>query len=122
MKAIKQSEYLDAIERAKKRMDNKNTFFVKQLQDEIAREKWEKDFWYNKYKNLKNDIGLFFPKKGMNEIKKHLKTIIESNLSESVKVKLLIDFAQDLIRYSEGQEKICKEYQQNIKNILQRVG
>tara|TARA_R100000329_G_C7521832_1_gene183983 strand:+ start:434 stop:610 length:177 start_codon:yes stop_codon:yes gene_type:complete len=58
----------------------------------------------------------------MNEIKKHLKTIIESNLSESVKVKLLIDFAQDLIRYSEGQEKICKEYQQNIKNILQRVG
>ena len=66
MKVIKQSEYLDAIERAKKRMDNKNTFFVKQLQDEIAREKWEKDFWYNKYKNLKNDIGLFFPKKGLN--------------------------------------------------------
>ena len=56
MKAIKQSEYIDAIERAKKRMDNKNTFFVKQLQDEIAREKWEKDFWYNKYKNLKNKI------------------------------------------------------------------
>ena len=56
MKAIKQSEYLDAIERAKKRMDNKNSFFVNQLQDEIAREKWEKDFWYNKYKNLKNKI------------------------------------------------------------------
>jgi hypothetical protein len=56
MKAIKQSEYLDAINRAKKRMDNKNTFFVRQLQDEIAREKWEKDFWYNKYKNLKNKI------------------------------------------------------------------
>ena len=56
MKVIKQSEYLDAIERAKKRMDIKNTFFVKQLQDEIAREKWEKDFWYNKYKNLKNKI------------------------------------------------------------------
>ena len=56
MKAIKQSEYLDAVERAKKRMDNKNTFFVKQLQDEIAREKWEKDFWYNKYKNLKYKI------------------------------------------------------------------
>ena len=66
MKAIKQSEYLDAIERAKKRMDNKNTFFVKQFQDEIAREKWEKDFWYNKYKNLKNELGLFFPKKGVN--------------------------------------------------------
>ena len=66
MKAINQSEYIDAIERAKKRMDNKNTFFVKQLQDEIAREKWEKDFWYNKYKNLKNEIGLFFPKKGLN--------------------------------------------------------
>ena len=64
--AIKQSEYLDAVERAKKRMDNKNTFFVKQLQDEIAREKWEKDFWYNKYKNLKNELGLFFPKKGVN--------------------------------------------------------
>ena len=66
MKAINQSEYIDAIERAKKRMDNKNTFFVKQLQDEIAREKWEKDFWYNKYKNLKNELGLFFPKKGVN--------------------------------------------------------
>ena len=66
IKAIKQSEYLDAVERAKKRMDNKNTFFVKQLQDEIAREKWEKDFWYNKYKNLKNELGLFFPKKGVN--------------------------------------------------------
>ena len=56
MKAIKQSEYLDAVERAKKRMDIKNSFFVKQLEDEIAREKWEKDFWYNKYKNLKNKI------------------------------------------------------------------
>ena len=56
IKAIKQSEYLDAVDRAKKRMDNKNTFFVRQLQDEIAREKWEKDFWYNKYKNLKNKI------------------------------------------------------------------
>ena len=66
MKAIKQSEYLDAINRAKKRMDNKNTFFVKQLQDDLAKEKWEKDFWYNKYKNLKNDLGLFFPKKGLN--------------------------------------------------------
>lgn len=66
MKAINQSEYIDAIERAKKRMDNKNTFFVLQLQDEIAREKWEKDFWYNKYKNLKNELGLFFPKKGVN--------------------------------------------------------
>ena len=56
MKAIKQSEYLDAVDRAKKRMDIKNSFFVKQLEDEIAREKWEKDFWYNKYKNLKNKI------------------------------------------------------------------
>ncbi len=58
MKAIKQSEYLDAVERAKKRMDIKNSFFVKQLEDEIAREKWEKDFWYNKYKNLKNKIEI----------------------------------------------------------------
>ena len=66
IKAIKQSEYLEAINRAKNRMDNKNTFFVLQLQDEIAREKWEKDFWYNKYKNLKNELGLFFPKKGVN--------------------------------------------------------
>ena len=54
MKAIKQSEYLDAVERAKKRMDNKNTFFVKQLQDDIEKEKWEKNFWKDKYKNLKN--------------------------------------------------------------------
>ena len=58
MKAIKQSEYLDAVDRAKKRMDIKNSFFVKQLEDEIAREKWEKDFWYNKYKNLKNKIEI----------------------------------------------------------------
>ena len=66
IKAIKQSEYLDAVDRAKKRMDIKKSFFVKQLEDEIAREKWEKDFWYNKYKNLKNELGLFFPKKGVN--------------------------------------------------------
>ena len=66
MKAIKQSEYLNAIKKAKNRMDNKNTFFVKQLEDDLAKEKWEKDFWYNKYKNLKNEIGLFFPKKGFN--------------------------------------------------------
>ena len=54
MKAIKQSEYLEAINRAKNRMDNKNTFFVKQLQDDIEKEKWEKNFWKDKYKNLKN--------------------------------------------------------------------
>tara|TARA_R100000353_G_scaffold36049_1_gene28784 strand:- start:594 stop:767 length:174 start_codon:yes stop_codon:yes gene_type:complete len=53
MKVIKQSEYLDAIDRAKRRMDNKNTFFVKQLQDDLAKEKWEKNFWKEKYKNLK---------------------------------------------------------------------
>ena len=54
IKAIKQSEYLEAINRAKNRMDNKNTFFVKQLQDDIKKEKWEKNFWKDKYKNLKN--------------------------------------------------------------------
>ena len=54
IKAIKQSEYLEAINRAKNRMDNKNTFFVKQLQDDIEKEKWEKNFWKDKYKNLKN--------------------------------------------------------------------
>ena len=64
MKVIKQSEYLDAIDTAKKRMDNKNTFFVKQLQDDLAKEKWEKNFWKEKYKNLKNDLGLVYPKKG----------------------------------------------------------
>jgi len=56
IKAIKQSEYLEAINRAKNRMDNKNTFFVKQLQDDIEKEKWEKNFWKDKYKNLKNKI------------------------------------------------------------------
>ena len=54
IKAIKQSEYLEAINRAKNRMDNKNTFFVKQLQDDIEKEKWVKNFWKDKYKNLKN--------------------------------------------------------------------
>ena len=54
IKAIKQSEYLEAINRAKNRMDNKNTFFVKQLQDDVEKEKWEKNFWKDKYKNLKN--------------------------------------------------------------------
>jgi len=56
IKAIKQSEYLEAINIAKNRMDNKNTFFVKQLEDDIAKEKWEKNFWKEKYKNLKNKI------------------------------------------------------------------
>ena len=58
MKVINQSEYLNAIKRAKNRMDIKNSFFAKQLEDDLAKEKWEKDFWYNKYKNLKNEIGL----------------------------------------------------------------
>ena len=58
----------------------------------------------------------------MIDTKKHLKTIIEGNLPESVKVKLLIDLVEDLIRYSEGQEKIRKQYHQNIKKILQKVG
>ena len=62
--SITQSEFLNAIDRAKQRTSIKDSFYLKQLEDEIAREKWEKDFWYNKYKNLKNDIGLFFPKKG----------------------------------------------------------
>lgn len=66
IKAIKQSEYLDAIERAKQRTSIKDSFYLKHLQDDLAKEKWEKDFWYNKYKNLKNEIGLFFPKKGLN--------------------------------------------------------
>ena len=64
--SITQSEFLNAIDRAKQRTSIKDSFYLKQLEDEIAREKWEKDFWYNKYKNLKNDIGLFFPKKGLN--------------------------------------------------------
>ena len=58
----------------------------------------------------------------MNETKKHLKTIIEGNLPESVKVKLLVNLVEDIIRYTEGQEKIRKEYHQNIKKILQKVG
>ena len=64
--SITQSEFFNAIDRAKQRTSIKDSFYLKQLEDEIAREKWEKDFWYNKYKNLKNELGLFFPKKGVN--------------------------------------------------------
>ena len=65
MKTI-QAEYLEAINRAKNRMDNKNSFYVKQLEDEIAELKRKKKFWSKKYFNLKKEIGLFFPKKGVN--------------------------------------------------------
>ncbi len=65
MKTI-QAEYLEAIDRAKNRMDNKNSFYVKQLEDEIAELKRKKKFWSKKYFNLKKEIGLFFPKKGVN--------------------------------------------------------
>tara|TARA_Y100001937_G_scaffold39656_1_gene56322 strand:+ start:55 stop:285 length:231 start_codon:yes stop_codon:yes gene_type:complete len=64
--SITQLEFFNAIERAKQRESIKDSFYLKQLEDDLAKEKWEKDFWYNKYKNLKNEIGLFFPKKGFN--------------------------------------------------------
>ncbi|WP_296635954.1 hypothetical protein [Polaribacter sp.] len=50
---MKQSEYINAIARARNRMDNKNTFFVKQLQDEILELKRKEKFWVKKYFNLK---------------------------------------------------------------------
>jgi len=52
---IKQSEYFQAIDRAKNRMDNKNTFFVKQLEDEISELKRKQKFWSKKYFNLKKE-------------------------------------------------------------------
>ncbi len=52
---MKQSEYLDAISRAKQRTSIKNSFYVLQLIDEIKKQKWEKNFWLEKYKNLKRE-------------------------------------------------------------------
>lgn len=66
MKAIKQSEYLDAIERAKQRTSIKDSFYLKQLENEISELKRKEKFWSRKYFNLKNELGLFFPKKGVN--------------------------------------------------------
>jgi len=63
---MKQSEYLKAVAIAKNRMDNKNSFYVKQLEDEISELKRKQKFWSKKYFNLKKEIGLFFPKKGVN--------------------------------------------------------
>lgn len=56
-KKMKQSEYLKAITRARNRMDNKNTFFVKQLQDEILELKRKEKFWVKKYFNLKKAVS-----------------------------------------------------------------
>ncbi len=52
---MKQSEYLDAISRAKQRTSIKNSFYVLQLIDEIKKQKWEKNFWLEKYKNIKKE-------------------------------------------------------------------
>lgn len=52
---ITQSEYLDAISRAKQRTSVKNSFYVLQLIDEIKKQKWEKNFWLEKYRNIKKE-------------------------------------------------------------------
>ena len=58
----------------------------------------------------------------MQEMKKYSETIINSNLPESVKVKLLVNLVEDFIRYTEGQEKIYKQFQERTKAIFENRG
>jgi len=79
---MKQSEYLQAIDRAKDRMNIKNTFYVKQLEDVIEKEKWQKNFWKKKYRNL-----LQVNQKGYNILMDYFDYIPEEE-KESVDKKL----------------------------------
>ena len=58
----------------------------------------------------------------MQEMKKYSETIINSNLPESVKVKLLVNLVEDIIRYTEWQEKIYKQFQERTKAIFENRG
>ena len=64
--SITQSEFFNSIDRAKQRTSIKDSFYLKQLEDEILELKRKEKFWSRKYFNLKNELGLFFPKKGVN--------------------------------------------------------
>lgn len=59
---MKQSEYLNAIDRAKERASSKDHYYTKHLEDEISELKRREKFWTEKYFNLKREMGLFFPK------------------------------------------------------------
>ena len=56
----------------------------------------------------------------MIETKKHLKTIIESNFAESIKVKLLSELAEDLIKYAEGLDRIHQQFKENTNKIFKQ--
>ena len=58
----------------------------------------------------------------MIETRKYLKTVIDSNIEESEKVKLLSDLIENTISYAEGLEKINKDFQQRTKDILLNRG
>jgi hypothetical protein len=59
---MSQSELIELINRAKDRTSIKDSFYTKQLEDEIADLKHKKKFWSKKYFNLKKEMGLFFPR------------------------------------------------------------
>ena len=58
----------------------------------------------------------------MIEIKKYLETVTNSKLPDSEKVKLLSDLVDNIIRYSEGQEKINKQFQERTRAIFENRG
>ena len=66
----------------------------------------------------------FFQRKDlmMIEIKKYLKTVTNSKLPDSEKVNLLSDLVENIIRYSEGQEKINKQFQERTRAIFENRG
>ena len=66
MKSITQLGFINAVDRAKQRTSIKDSFYLKQLENEISELKRREKFWSKKYFNLKKEIGLFFPKKGVN--------------------------------------------------------
>lgn len=56
------------------------------------------------------------------DIRKHLKRILESSLEEGQKVELLAELVERTVKYIDGYRKIHKEYEETVKKIFKKVG
>ena len=56
------------------------------------------------------------------DIRKHLKRILESSLEEGQKIELVAELVERTVKYIEGYKKIHKEYEETVKNIFKKVG
>ena len=56
------------------------------------------------------------------DIRKHLKRILESSLEEGQKIELVAELVERTVKYIEGYKKIHKEYEETVKKIFKKVG